>query len=358
MAWTPSGLRPLVKWTGGKSDELEEIHRRLPERIDHYFEPFIGGGAVWMSLPSSVPAVVNDACADLVSLYRYLRNRDDGFLAAVETIEAAWRVPSLELLAGCRGAPEQAIAQALVWIEASAGFVWPTIPGEFAREARRYFARKAGYIASEGGPQSEKSLKLGVSALKAALYTALRSAYNASQEGPERAALWWFLRDFCYGGMFRQNASGGMNVPYGGLSYDRRSMAGRLAQAMDDAVQSRLATTVFCQGDFAQMLDGYAPKPDDFVFLDPPYDSRFRDYAGNAFGREDHLRLADWMVAARCRWMMVIADTPFVREAYSHLPGVRTESFPKRYRGGIKGRYDQTAVHLVFMNYTPGTEVS
>ncbi len=38
---------PFLKWAGGKRQLLAQIEERLPERIDTYFEPFVGGAAVF-----------------------------------------------------------------------------------------------------------------------------------------------------------------------------------------------------------------------------------------------------------------------------------------------------------------------
>jgi hypothetical protein len=43
-----SGLpRPFVKWVGGKSQLLVHLHKRLPERYEKYWEPFLGGAALF-----------------------------------------------------------------------------------------------------------------------------------------------------------------------------------------------------------------------------------------------------------------------------------------------------------------------
>ena len=47
--------KPFMKWLGGKRQLIPEIEKRLPEhikiskKIDSYFEPFIGGGALFLS---------------------------------------------------------------------------------------------------------------------------------------------------------------------------------------------------------------------------------------------------------------------------------------------------------------------
>ena len=51
--------KPFMKWLGGKRQLIPEIEKRLPEhikiskKIDSYFEPFIGGGALFFYLMSN-----------------------------------------------------------------------------------------------------------------------------------------------------------------------------------------------------------------------------------------------------------------------------------------------------------------
>ncbi len=40
-----SSLKPIVKWSGGKKDEIKKFIEHIPENFNTYLEPFIGGGA-------------------------------------------------------------------------------------------------------------------------------------------------------------------------------------------------------------------------------------------------------------------------------------------------------------------------
>ena len=46
--------RPFVKWAGGKRTLIPDIARTLPENIGIYWEPFVGGGAVFFALDSRI----------------------------------------------------------------------------------------------------------------------------------------------------------------------------------------------------------------------------------------------------------------------------------------------------------------
>ncbi len=67
---------PVLKWAGGKTQLLERILARLPERIETYYEPFVGGAAVFFALARERRfrrAVLSDRNPDLVGVYRALQ---------------------------------------------------------------------------------------------------------------------------------------------------------------------------------------------------------------------------------------------------------------------------------------------
>jgi DNA adenine methylase len=45
-----SNLKPIVKWSGGKKDEIKKFIEHIPTDFNTYLEPFIGGGAVYFHL--------------------------------------------------------------------------------------------------------------------------------------------------------------------------------------------------------------------------------------------------------------------------------------------------------------------
>ena len=44
-----TALKPIIKWPGGKEKELEFIFPNAPTKINNYYEPFVGGGSVFMA---------------------------------------------------------------------------------------------------------------------------------------------------------------------------------------------------------------------------------------------------------------------------------------------------------------------
>ncbi len=68
--------RPVLKWAGGKRRLVERIVERLPPRIDTYYEPFVGGAAVFFELVRKgkfARAVLCDRNQDIIAVYQALK---------------------------------------------------------------------------------------------------------------------------------------------------------------------------------------------------------------------------------------------------------------------------------------------
>ena len=103
--------------------------------------------------------------------------------------------------------------------------------------------------------------------------------------------------------------------------------------------------------DFEEFLRTVNPDEDDFVFLDPPYDSEFSTYAKNALNKEDQERLANYMInECRAKWMMIIKNTDFIYELYNK-EGINIKTFDKEYQVSFMNRNDKKVTHLLITNY-------
>lgn len=81
-----SCIAPFVKWAGGKRQLLPQIKERMPEKYHHYYEPFVGGGAVIFELLPA-KALINDINKALINAYRQICNAPEAFLQAVNKLD-------------------------------------------------------------------------------------------------------------------------------------------------------------------------------------------------------------------------------------------------------------------------------
>jgi DNA adenine methylase len=65
--------RPFLKWVGGKRQLLPELLERVPEKFETYYEPFVGGGALFFAL-SPKRAILSDMNERLIRTYLGVRN--------------------------------------------------------------------------------------------------------------------------------------------------------------------------------------------------------------------------------------------------------------------------------------------
>ncbi len=143
--------RPFLKWAGGKSQLLPELVTRSPRRIETYYEPFLGGGALFFALladPERAPrhAVLSDLNRDLITTYEVVRDEPDKLIRRLARLESTYLAAD-----------------------------------DTAREAL-FYARR-------GQHQPQTPLEV--------------------------AARLIFLNKTCYNGLFRVNRKGEFNVPFG-----------------------------------------------------------------------------------------------------------------------------------------------
>jgi DNA adenine methylase len=192
------------------------------------------------------------------------------------------------------------------------------------------------------------------SALKSAFYMHVRHLYNRNKQygiKPEfTTAVFYFIREFCFASMFRYNREGEFNVPYGGIQYNRKDFLKKINILKSDLYNEHLKRTKIFNMDFEEFLNDIQPLKDDFIFLDPPYDSDFSTYMKNDFSKKDHLRLANYLFQCPAKFILVIKSTPYILDLYWNS-GLNIASFDKRYLVSFMNRNDQTAEHLLISNY-------
>lgn len=380
IASTPKitvGLQPILKWPGGKERELKYIIPYAPT-FRRYFEPFVGGGSVFMAV-SAEEYHINDFSDELMALYYCISTGDKHFYEYAESIDKSWENASVFF--------ERNYWQ-LVHIYHE--YREKKISKDCLRNVIRDFCASVGtsvdVIINQGLPKESDVLKVEMennlyrkmvrmdelekkkhplpeidvaenikTAVKSAVYMYFRHLYNQCVSVPYyslSSALFLFIRNYAYSGMFRYSSNGGFNVPYGGMAYNRKSMKKKLDYYRSESLLAHFADTRLYNLDFESFLDRTAPGPDDFVFLDPPYDSEFSTYSKKVFTHSDHERLAHCIInKCRAKWMMIIKNTNFIYNLYSGYPNLKIRMFDKEYVVSFMNRNDKKVTHLLITNY-------
>ena len=77
-----SKIQPFVKWVGGKRGLLSQILPLLPKEFNNYFEPFVGGGALFFELQkqgrlNGKKVYLFDINSELINTYQVIKSSPD-----------------------------------------------------------------------------------------------------------------------------------------------------------------------------------------------------------------------------------------------------------------------------------------
>lgn len=371
-----SGLQPIIKWPGGKEKELKYILPNAPS-FKRFFEPFVGGGSVFMAM-TATEYYINDLSTELIALYNNIATSNEDFFWYTELMDKSWencvkffkdnRILVEKYLEYREGKilkedfkkfVHEFCASKKDEIFAILGNEISSLPSIIIKEMETNLFRKMVRMREleiEKHLLPDKDLDDNIeTAIKSAVYMNYRYLYNdksiADSTPTLHCALFFFMRNYAYSGMFRYSRKGDFNVPYGGIAYNSKLMAKKLNYYRSKPLLRHFSDTKIYNLDFEEFLRTVNPDEDDFVFLDPPYDSEFSTYAKNAFTKEDQERLANYMInECRAKWMMIIKNTDFIYGLYNK-EGINIRTFDKEYLVSFMNRNDKKVTHLLITNY-------
>lgn len=283
-------MKPMLKYRGGKSKELPEIKKFIPEFKGRYIEPFFGGGAVYFDLEPN-NSIINDINMSLITFYKGIKTDFARIKKELKEIE-----------------------------------------DEYVKN------RKEFEILKQINPNDRVKDK------NEEIYYFMRDIFNGVIESDlHPATVYYYINKTAYSGMIRYNKEGKFNVPYG-----------RYKNFNTDLIKyehSKLLNKakIFSK-DYKEIFD--MCQTDDFIFLDPPYDCIFSDYGNietkDGFTEEMHRKLASDFKKLKCKALMVISKTPLIEELYGDYI---IHEYGKSYSVNIRNRFKSEANHVLICNY-------
>lgn len=283
-------MKPMLKYRGGKSSELTEIKKFIPQYTGKYIEPFLGGGALYFNLePKS--AIINDINQELIGFYNGIKNN-------FEQVK----------------------------------FELSEIQNIYDKNRKEFEMLK------------EQSNGERVTDANESLYYEFRDIFNKKRSSNlNPATVYYFINKTAYSGMIRYNKNGEFNVPYG-----------RYKNFNTDIIRKEhsilLKNTQIYSYDYSKIFD--MANKDDFIFLDPPYDCVFSDYGNietkDGFTEDMHRKLASDYKSLKSKALLVISKTPLIQELYGDYI---IYEYDKKYSVNIRNRFKSEAKHVIITNY-------
>src|SRR3989344_833288 len=145
-------MKPFFKWSGGKTKEIPTLEKFFPREFETYYEPFLGGGSVWLHL-NPKKSIVSDNLKDLINFYFELQNNRDNLITKINELSKSYNEQIKKI-----------------------------------------------------NPKSKEDFK----EISNDFFYSWRNDETRNQ-----AIRFYLLRQLCFGGMLRYNKNGKFNVPYG-----------------------------------------------------------------------------------------------------------------------------------------------
>ena len=290
-------LKPFVKWVGGKRQILSNLWKLVPKnnQISCYFEPFLGGGALFLKIKPK-KAFVSDLNSPLITLWQVVQNFVSQFISELKKLASEY----------CN------VSDA---------------------HKQQFFCQKR--------KDYNQFLQMNANQKK---------SYKDNWQ-VKQSVLFVFLNRTGYNGLYRVNAQGQFNVPWNKnkkVNFDQKNV-----EAVSNFLQKQAIAIVCC--DFEQILAKV--NKGDFVYLDPPYDfltkNTFTSYQKEKFPSAEQDRLATFfkkLDKKGCLVMLSNHKTEKVLNLYkdyfiSHVFAKRMINCKGQKRGAIS--------ELIITNYQP-----
>lgn len=371
-----NNLSPVVKWAGGKEQELKYILPNIPNGFVRFIEPFVGGGAVYFSIKNK-DTLINDKSVELISLYNNIKYKNKSFASNLQSLQDAWirlenvldnnieffntvyskyksnKIDKDKLRVNIEHfiKDNKTMFKQLLNPELSKHYY--IFEKELLRNISSKLVRMKDLEEKKGNLPAKDIYDNFECGLKGSFYMFIRALYNKY----DNSEYFYFIREYCYSSMFRYNSNGEFNVPYGGISYNRKNFQRKIDYIKSNELQTHFVNTDIYNLDFEEFLDKIKLTKNDFIFLDPPYDTDFSSYVNNTFDKQDQERLADYLInKCPAKFMLVIKNTDFISNLYDKK-GLYITSFDKTYMVSFKGRNNRDCEHLLITNYLINNEI-
>lgn len=83
---TTKSVKPFLKWAGGKQNLIPQIEPYIPREYNSYYEPFLGGGAMFFHLQPKL-SFLADINEDLINVYNCVRDDVEQLISLLEIFQ-------------------------------------------------------------------------------------------------------------------------------------------------------------------------------------------------------------------------------------------------------------------------------
>ena len=316
-------MKPFIRWYGSKEEDLEVILPLMPEKIRNYYEPFVGGGACFLTAKAE-QYFINDKCKELMKAYKAIKAGNRMIKIYLNVINNAWKKSDIVF---------ESVKAEILNIKALCDVGKYRDRTDLSKDVAA-FARTLNYSKIFDRWLSDKecltvsishnlvnmiiemrkqeqlkeqmiegNLKLG---FKSGIYDYIMELYNnPDQKDDLKIAAFIFLMGYSGKGVFTKDDCEYFCTPYAGKRFNGVYMDELIENIKSSELSSRFAKTEISAWEFMTFLKRTNCTSDDFIFLDPPENAIEDEFAAySTFTDAQHRLLADFLLnETKARWM-------------------------------------------------------
>ncbi len=250
---------PFLKYPGGKRNIIDTLKKYYPKKFKNFYEPFVGGGAVFFDIEKQNKIIINDINKNISNSYKNLKKNCDEIINELDLISKKFK--SLN---------------------------------NIKREEFYYKIRDE-----------------------------FNNLISNKNYGVKNTVLLIFLNRTCFNGIYRENSKGFFNVPFGKHSHDPQKDTIVRRDILTKASKKLKGVSIYSsdfekilkrgkKGDFFYIDPPYMPLSKT---------SHFTMYDKSGFDKKAQLRLRiaiEELNEKGCFVLFNNSDQPFIREIYSN----------------------------------------
>ena len=228
-------------YVGDKYKLIKEIKSHLPQNIETFYEPFLGGGTVSLNIDAN-NYILNDIDNSVYNLHKFLQRKATSSTFFNDVLKHTKHY------------------------NLSRSFHQDLVPSSLRNEYKKTYYAK---FNKDG-------------------YTRLKEDFNKSEK--KDYMLLYLLLIYGFNRMLRFNSSGNFNVPVGNVDFNKN-----VVKALESYFEFSKAKNVKLQNrDFKIFMQKQEFKKNDFIYLDPPYLITFSEY-NKIWNEEKELELLSFL---------------------------------------------------------------